>query len=200
MPKHYILPTHLRKEFARPIGELFTGSPEVAIPKVIYWLKQGYPSCFKDVNPLRCLKLICVGDVVSKAMIDNPILQPLLKICFVDDITQRGAEISWEHIPFHQITLENPKGAISEEAINFIRTVIHNTESHFVKVIGEEDLLVLPAVLEGDTTTIVFYGQPPLTDLDPPVPAGCVAIQVTPNIKERLRSLFAQFEVKENIL
>jgi uncharacterized protein (UPF0218 family) len=194
--KLYILPPDLRSSFAKPLGTLFPGLPEKSLPLAIDWISQIFPNIFQNPPNLNRLKLICVGDVISKAMIEHSLLHYYVKMCFVDELTQRGEKIAWGDTTYSQLEITNPRGAISSEVFTFIQTHINDSKQYLVKIIGEEDLLVLPAVLESDSTTLVFYGQPPSTDLKYSISAGCVGLQVTPQLQNTLKKLLNKFELK----
>jgi uncharacterized protein (UPF0218 family) len=197
MGKIYVLPRHLRMALAKPMGPHFAGAPEISLPKALQWLQGHYPDAFSPTGDISHLQIICVGDIISKAMIDHPILHKYLKMCFVDDLTQRGTVIDWQDSCFSRVTLKNPRGAIAEEIFEFIRSHNSSSEQFLVKIDGEEDLLVIPAVLLSPSSTVVFYGQPPMTDLNPPLVAGCVAIPVTIEIKTKLQAIFSEFAIED---
>jgi uncharacterized protein (UPF0218 family) len=189
------LPLSLRKDFAKPMGPLFEGDPTISLPKAIVWIRQKQP-CFLSTSPPR-LAVICVGDIISKGMLQNPILSPHLKFCFIDGETQRGTEIIAEKPAGMQtLTMKNPRGMVSDELIAFIKSKWQDTNQYLVQIDGEEDLLVIPAVLECDKS-LVFYGQPPTTDAGNAIPAGCVGLYSDPTLRKTLQSLFDQFEKLE---
>ena len=93
-------------------------------------------------------------------------------------------------------TLKNPRGLINKEIFQFLKETKKNSNQYLVKIIGEEDLLVLPAVLENENA-FIFYGQPPMTDLNPPIPSGCVGIYSSRKVIEKYNAIFAQFDIAE---
>jgi len=192
---YFKLNPSVRKLLAHPMGELFTGSPQESIPKAILWMLSIRPSLFSDLITDQSSRIICVGDVVSKYMLEHPQLGRIIKMCFVDGETQRGAKIHF-NLPDGMIqkTVLNPRGMINSDVINFIQKYSNDPVQYFVMVDGEEDLLVLPAILEAPEDTFVFYGQPPNTDADPPIPAGCVGIHVTVEMKKNYRKVLDRFD------
>ena len=56
---------------------------------------------------------------------------------------------------------------------------------------GEEDLLVLPLVLElpleENVKNFVFYGQPPITDSKHAIPEGIVLVDVNIEIQNKVK-------------
>ena len=90
-------------------------------------------------------------------------------------------------------TYYNPAGFINEEIFEFIKETINDDNQYLVVIDGEEDLLVIPAILESNNS-FIFYGQPPITDIIPPIPAGCVVIYNNSEIKQRMNELFEEME------
>ncbi len=183
------LPPNLRKTFNRPLGQLFQGSPAKSIPLLIQWLESN--------DLLQPLRIIAVGDVVSNGVITQPRLISTVKYCLIDGGTQREGILK-HHFPyqFRQIFMKNSPGTISGEFFEFFHITWHDTIQYIINIKGEEDLLVVPAVIECDNA-IVLYGQPPITDSGTTYPAGCVAIHATPSVQQEFRGYLAQFDRKE---
>ncbi len=189
------------RKFTSPedlMGVLFEGAPETSIPKAIQWIQSvdngiygplgsGLPSSKKPA-------IVCVGDVISQGMLSHPILSSCIKYCFIDGETQRGGKIVISASPkFKKIAFKNPRGLITDEIFQFIRTTRSNSDQYIVRIDGEEDLLVVPAVLETNNW-FIFYGQPPITDVGESIPAGCVGIYSSPLVKENFQAIFDQLE------
>lgn len=192
---YFKLNPSVRKLLAHPMGELFAGPPAESLPKAILWMHSIKPSLFSELLTDQSSTIICVGDVVSKSMMEHPQLGPIIKMCFVDGETQRGAKIQFKLLDgMIEKTIVNPRGMINSEVADFIRKNSKSPLQYLVMVDGEEDLLVLPAILEANEGTFVFYGQPPNTDADPPIPAGCVGIHVTAEMKENYRKVLDRFD------
>ncbi len=180
------------------MGELFEGAPEKSIPKAIQWIQSMsngiYASLGSDLLSSKKPAIVCVGDVISQGMLSHPILSSCIKYCFIDGETQRGGEIKLPVLPqFKEISFKNPRGLIAKEIFQFIRTTRSNSDQFLVRIEGEEDLLVVPAVLETDNW-FIFYGQPPVTDVGESIPAGCVGIYSSPLVKENFQAIFDQLE------
>lgn len=187
----YRLPHKLRTQLARPLGKHFIGNPLQTLPELKLWVS----SKIKELDLSNKLAVSCVGDVITKTFLQDENLQPLVKYCFIDGGTQRESRIELS-VPasFVKVSFLNPTGCISSEIFDFIKETMDNSSQYLVVIDGEEDLLVIPLILrlaEG----IIFYGQPPLTDLEPPVPAGCVGLIITPALQKRIQKLFNQFEI-----
>ncbi|MCF2139946.1 MAG: DUF359 domain-containing protein [Candidatus Lokiarchaeota archaeon] len=220
---YYKIPSTLREQLAQPIGHHFIGNLEQTDELIDKWIAQqiskhtlsstsisvplsnsnfsstqnfnSYSKYQQDLikNRPSFPIISCVGDVVSKTFIEKEYLRPYLKYCFIDGGTQRGKKIDITHYPnFKQRKFHNPAGCINDEIIDFIKKTRDDLHQYIVWIDGEEDLLVIPLILKINHG-LVFYGQPPLTDLDPQIPAGCVGIRITPQIQNKIEILFNQF-------
>ncbi|MFZ1549132.1 MAG: DUF359 domain-containing protein, partial [Microgenomates group bacterium] len=114
-------------------------------------------------------------------------------IKIVDFKTRRKALVmSEKNIIFD---VKNNSGTVDAKAANFISERIMKaikSETKFeVRVDGEEDLLVLPAVLCAPLESVIFYGQQKL---------GIVMIIVTEEIKQKMKALIRCFKVGESAL
>lgn len=191
----YKLKPSMRKEFAKPLGQLFIGDPDISFPKAIIWMKNQFSELFGDSTLEKPLLVIGVGDIVSKEIIQNKFLKPFVKYLFIDGETQRGRNrfIFPKLENMTNKTFYNPAGFINKEIFEFIKETIKDDNQYLVNINGEEDLLVIPAILES-INSFIFYGQPPITDVIPPISAGCVVIYNKYELKQRIKKLFEQME------
>jgi GTP-dependent dephospho-CoA kinase len=195
MGLHFRLNYDVRKLIAYPMGELFTGPPSVSLEKAILWMKSIRLDLFSSVKSKSSPKIICVGDVISKAVIEHPKLKELVKYCFIDGGTQRGNKIEiTTDLYFVKKEFHNPPGLINNQIFTFIKETLEDPLQYMINVIGEEDLLVLPAVLEANSSAFVFYGQPPVTDADFSIKAGCVGIHANPETRTRFKKVLDRFD------
>jgi len=187
----YQLPTELRGQLTRPLGCHFIGSPAQTLPHLIKWINAN----ISEFNQNPPLVISCVGDIISNTFVENEVLLHFVKYAFIDGGTQRDSDIDI-HCPasFLQISYHNPAGYINEEIFEFIKKTQGDSNQYLVSIEGEEDLLVIPLILNL-SKGMVFYGQPPVTDLQPPIPAGCVGLLITPHLKTQIQRLFDQFHV-----
>ena len=185
----------MRKEFSNPLGKLFKGDPEVSFPKAIKWMKDQFSDFLKVSSLEKSLLVIGVGDIVSKSIVQDNFLSPLVKYLFIDGETQRGRNrfLFPELKTLIKKAFKNPAGFINEDIFEFISETINDDNQYLVVIDGEEDLLVIPAILKSNNT-FIFYGQPPITDIIPPIPAGCVVIYNNPEVKQRVKKLFDKME------
>ena len=133
------LPQELRGIFKRPFGEVYKG--------------EGLKPAQEIKSRLKGEKVIVVGDVTLKNMLAVGV-KPSLAV--VDLKTKRSIEMPAVENVFEA---RNPPGTITRELWNKIHEAVEKDGS-VVLVEGEEDLAVLPCILEADWNTVVLYGQP----------------------------------------
>jgi len=113
---------------------------------------------FKDVvEKEEPPKIISVGDTVSKNLVKNNIL-PQLSI--VDNRVMRKSIKPVALGADETVTVENPPGTITEEALTAIQEAMESSRRVKIVVDGEEDLLTLIAVLHAPEDSFIVYGQP----------------------------------------
>lgn len=180
------IPKNKRNLFAQPLDTLISGSREETIPKV--------ENKFKKLEiENEKFDFYIVGDIVAKDFLANNFLRSHIKLCIIDEKTQRK-QIDVGNNDFFKttLTLKNPKGTISNKSWEILEKIIEDGETTLLKITeGEEDLLVLPLIsllpLKDEVTNYVFYGQPPITDSTHPIPEGIVIVRVTKKIKKTVK-------------
>ncbi|MGB9729079.1 MAG: GTP-dependent dephospho-CoA kinase family protein [Thermoprotei archaeon] len=112
----------------------------------------------KYLSELGLNRVILVGDRVSYNFI-NEGFSP--NIIIIDEREKRNnVDSRWVYNWANTIkNIKNPPGTISREALTVIKECI-NEDKCAIIVDGEEDLLVLPAILYSKDNTVVFYGLP----------------------------------------
>ena len=137
-------------------------------------------------------KIVTVGDVTTLNIITVGI-SPSLAI--IDKHAQRkpflGA-INWMvGSSVETKTIRNPSGCISYDALFHIKSGLEDTESSYLVIDGEEDLLTLPSVALSPLGSIVFYGQPN---------EGLVVIQVDDYIKNKSLEILKKIGFQDEFL
>ncbi len=179
------IPQDKRYEFAQPLDKLISGKREETLLKVEDIIK-NYIKSGLSIN------LYIVGDIVTKDFLANQFLKTFIKLCIIDEKTQRK-KIYIETENFEEIVeLENPKGTIQKESWSLLKNIIESKKKTLLKITkGEEDLLVLPIVLElpleENLKNFVFYGQPPITDARAIIPEGIVLVDVNLEIQNKVK-------------
>jgi uncharacterized protein (UPF0218 family) len=183
---HYKATEEIRHRFARPWGTLVPvvdGDKDQTAKKVFTLIQEKCSG--------KTPTIIAIGDVVTDSFCAAKIP---LQIAIIDGKTKRGF-FSGKTCAFEAFkTIKNPAGEITEEAWMVVKEVITKTISTLISVDGEEDLLVVPAVMEALKNTFILYGQPPTTDADPPIPEGVVFLEVTPQMKTKVKDLLKKFK------
>lgn len=172
--KKFILPEVLRQEFKKPIG------------KVIKNIKDT-----RKVIKNKTL-VIAVGDIISTNLFKTGIIP---EISVIDHKTRRGP-IGEEEKNFLKslkesaevLRAENQAGMIERRVVGVIRKAMRKylltEKKQVIAVDGEEDLLVIPAVLLSPLESLILYGQPD---------EGFVAVTVTEKKKREILRLFESF-------
>lgn len=165
-----IMPESMREELGKPLGKVLTAM---------------------DVKRLLRSETfrVTVGDIATKTFLDAG-TRPFLAIIdgkvgrkpfreVVDRLQSEKAS------PFKARAVKSGPGYISKEAVKAIRGGKGGgTHPRVLLIDGEEDLLVLPAVIHAPIGAVVYYGQPG---------EGLVEVVVTPAKKKEARALIAQF-------
>jgi len=159
--KTYFLPNELKEELRKVWGiPLFDGKKEV-LKKFQQFTKKK-----------KFKKVITVGDYCSLTLPSD------VKI-FDGRIKRKRVK----KLPKFSLKSSNPSGTIQKEVWPILKKAIENNENVFID--GEEDLLVIPAVLLSEKNTAVVYGFPE---------KGVCLIEVAPQIKKILKELLRKFD------
>ena len=131
------LPEHIRGEFRKPFGDL-------------------HPSIPSLLPLLRGHTVYTVGDVVTHNLIRAGVTPD---VAIIDGHTMRVPCTRAVTLPARYLKARNPAGTISDQLIHAIRDAVAHPPA-VVEVEGEEDLAVIPLVLEAPEGALVLYGQP----------------------------------------
>ncbi|MCD6229487.1 MAG: pantetheine-phosphate adenylyltransferase [Candidatus Diapherotrites archaeon] len=157
------LTNELRSSLKESIGHIIEGSEKEVTEK------------FKKIlSKTAYRKLICIGDEVSGAF-DG-------QVKVFDGRTARNK--AKNSLPF-TLELENPPASITEETWNVLEKAINSGKNESVFVHGEEDLLVIPAVILADKQDIIVYGLPG---------RGISYLFADKNTKEKCRGIFSKMK------
>ncbi len=166
------LPNSLRPHLVKPFGHIITGNDanlRIAAQKAVQHLTS-------QKNPL----CITIGDIVTTSLREVG-HRPTMAI-----IDYRSKRKTIGTRP--RIDTVNSPGSIDYRAVNVMSRSLRTTSTEQVTIIvnGEEDLLVLPAVMLAPLNAVVLYGQPNI---------GIVAVPVTERKKQQVRRILEQFEI-----
>jgi uncharacterized protein (UPF0218 family) len=187
------IPQDKRHLFTEPLDILIAGSREETLNQV--------ENIFRDyLKSIKTIKFYIVGDIVANDFLSNQFLKRFIKICIIDEKTQRdNISLKLEDYFEKTIELQNPEGTINKDCWNIFREIIKSEKRTLIKIIeGEEDLLILPLVLEipiiEGVKNFAFYGQPPITDSNFIIPEGIVIIDVDRDIQEKVKKVISIME------
>ncbi|MHB1901048.1 MAG: GTP-dependent dephospho-CoA kinase family protein [Cuniculiplasma sp.] len=127
--------------------------------------------------------LYAVGDYTCQLMDKNRI-EP--KIMVFDLLTKRG-ERTYPDRP-GSLVVENPQGVITGRLIKTIEEGINGNKNVKIRIIGEEDLAVLPIIFYAPVNSLVVYGIPD---------TGTGSIRVDEKVKKLTEEIIEKMEVKD---
>jgi GTP-dependent dephospho-CoA kinase len=133
----YALPDECRKYFRDPFGPLF---PDIAAA----------------MNVFAGRMIIAVGDVVTHNLVSAGILPD---VAVIDGSTMREPCERVVDLPVPEIGVSNPAGMLTGALIRAVEDAI-DAGPCLIRVDGEEDLAVVPAVRAAPDGACVLYGQP----------------------------------------
>ena len=161
------LPESLRDELKKPFGRLMECADIIRLIKA---------------EPSR---VVAIGDYVSTRLVEAGVSPSLI---IWDGQTRRSeagkADTSLLRSYAPPRRVKNPAAVITKAAWDAVSNSLGG-EKASILVDGEEDLLVVPAVLGSANGTRVVYGQPG---------EGAILIVVNPKIKSAFRSILSRFE------
>jgi uncharacterized protein (UPF0218 family) len=167
----YTITPQLRIKLKEPFGTLIQGAFEETMAKIKNLVDTEKPP-----------RIISVGDVVSRNLHRHSI-HPQLTI--IDNISLRDQAMPKEAAVEKTVKVKNPQGTITQEAISAIKEALAANEHTHIIVDGEEDLLVLIAVLYAPENAFVVYGQPH---------AGVVVVKVSAEKKFQAQQFLNQMK------
>jgi len=141
-----LLTRELRSLLKLPLGEVLTGNETETMKRLRSIVAKQKPP-----------RVICVGDRVSRNAMDAG---ETSWIKIVDGREMRRETGLQEFRGRRVFLVVNEQGTINYLAWEAVAEAIKH-ESSLVIVRGEEDLLVLPAIIEASENSIVAYGLPP---------------------------------------
>jgi uncharacterized protein (UPF0218 family) len=109
------------------------------------------------IQQLKPLKIVAVGDMVSKNMIEHSLP---VSIIVVDSKMLREKIKPIKSAAQTILRVKNPAGTLSRETWSVLEEALKQKQLTKVLVEGEEDLFTLVAVALAPDNTLVVYGQP----------------------------------------
>ena len=173
------IPPDVLAELKKPLGKLILDSDitERKIRKEIAGIKH---------------KIITVGDRSTERLISFDIYPDLAIIDGVERRQEKGTTLADRMLGLKakdvtRISCINPAGSITQEAITKIKFALSSEKNFILQVVGEEDLLTLPACYFAPSNSLVCYGQP----LE-----GLVLIKIDDSIRRKAKELMKSINNK----
>jgi GTP-dependent dephospho-CoA kinase len=157
------LPDNLREKLKKPLGNLIKDS-DVTRENV---LRNIHAGSF----------VITVGDATTEKLIKYGIM-PSLQI--VDGVEKRVKREMPSANVNTVLNCNNPPAEITMESVKTIKKAFQSPLPVRIAVTGEEDLLVLPAVVYAPKNSTVLYGQPN---------EGLVIVPIDDNVRSKAQSI-----------
>jgi len=180
----YKLPNNLRNSLRDPIGQIFTGKPSDSAKKAIDY-----------INKLGKGFTVAIGDVCTKSLLEQEFYP---NVIVFDETTRRRKDISINLSSYQIRNAINPKEWILQSAWTVIQQSIAFSTSNncriAVRIDGEEDLLIIPAIISLPIGSVVVYGQPPINSEE-----GIVVVSISSSLKDKVTNLLKKFEYHEEL-
>ena len=163
------LPEKLREELKIPLGHLVLE---------IDATKENIKKHLKHNS-----YIITVGDRTTEKMIEFGLI-PSLQIIDGQEKRSKRNVLSENNVSTF-LTCKNPAAEITPQSIDTIKKAFTMASPVRIRVLGEEDLLVIPVCIYAPENSIVMYGQPN---------EGLVIVEITPEIRNKTQKLIELME------
>ncbi|MDP6155273.1 MAG: DUF359 domain-containing protein [Candidatus Thermoplasmatota archaeon] len=144
----YILSENLRNEYKRLFGTLIREPTRASLKKAI-----------RDRNPV-----ICVGDMVTYTLIKFDIRMDLAVVDYKTCREDFAHAKTIRSMTPNRKKIINDPATISNEAYETVKKIMEGKfpldPTLLIEVEGEEDLLLMPAVVHAPENAVLFYGEP----------------------------------------
>lgn len=166
--KTLFLPASLREELRKPLGTVFKRTGEI-----IKFSKAEKP-----------IMTIAVGDIIALELEKKGFI-PDVKI--IDFRSRRRTLFYKDSLP-EGLSLINKQGTINTQSVKAINSAIKkflsNKKPQTVVVVGEEDLLALPAIMLSPLNSLILYGHWKL---------GVIGVKITEGAKKIASKIINKF-------
>jgi len=149
-----------------------------------HFFKEPFGRLFSDISEvtphITGRTIYTVGDVVTHNLFKHGFVPT---VAIVDGHTMRSPCRKNPPVTGRHIRVKNPAGSLTDELVAGIRDAIQDPPAT-IDVTGEEDLAVIPLVIEAPPGSVVLYGQPH---------RGVVLCPVDTRAKEKAVKLLSHF-------
>jgi len=164
LTEKFVIPYDIREQLKIPWGNIIELTDKT--------LKNFNPESLISVGDVSTLTLHKLGIKPSLSILDF-IVERKKKFSSIQELGFSGKEVT--------ITIDNKPGTINGDLFEIISKSIKSARKHFIiKINGEEDLAVLPAILVAPLCWGIVYGQPK---------KGLVFLYITEELKKRAYSI-----------
>ncbi len=179
------LPKELKERLRKPLGKIFCGSESDILETgslLINYIKKYQPKI-----------LIIVGDIISYSLIKNNLIPSITIVDFHSKRKAINEEIKkFINYDFHFQVINQPS-TLSKNTVKTIQNVVKEflTKKRNQKIFveGEEDLLVLPAIIFSPLKCLIVYGH---------WQYGAIVVEVNEKIKDKVIRLLRKFKRRRN--
>jgi uncharacterized protein (UPF0218 family) len=175
MTIEYRITPSLRIKLKEPFGILIEGTPEQTIATLKELVLERQPT-----------RIVSVGDVVSRNL-HKAGIHPQLTI--IDNVSLRDQIMPEDAVVEKTVRVKNPAGTITKQAETAVKEALKSNLHTHIVVDGEEDLLVVVAVLHAPLGGFVVYGQPYL---------GVVVVEVSEEKKAQVRGFLNEMKASKS--
>lgn len=164
---NYRLTPDLRKELKKPFGRMVSDEEMLALSKKKSMVVVGDASAYFLLKNRRFPRMAITDGKVMRKEISEEV---------------RKVIDSWDA---DEYKVENPPSQITEGLQEAIKEHINNN-STLIRVDGEEDLAVIPCILNSPLGTLIVYGQPK---------KSMVVVEVTGEMRRKASEILNRMEV-----
>lgn len=180
--KRWVLPKSLRPVLREPLGEVFTG--QVSEKKAV--VKRIIDTIEKSDPPM----VFAIGDIIAESLKEAGYLSSIEVIDLRSRRKALNEDRKWKIESRKLRRYCNRAGTIEVSAVRRLKSLcgvyLRNNTPQSLVINGEEDLMVLPAILVAPLSSIVLYGQYGL---------GVVGVKVTEEKKAEVLKLVSRFNL-----
>lgn len=170
----YLLPKEVRNSLKKPLGDMM--------------------DLDQDINSLNTPFLITVGDITTQKFLARNKVPNLAIVDFI--VERKKAFNSLDELGFlggeAVYTVHSPSSKITSEIFDVLEHIFsgeNRQTKSVIRVIGEEDLAVIPVILFAPLGAVICYGQPG---------KGTVMVRVDEELKQSIKELLLRFKIAKN--
>jgi uncharacterized protein (UPF0218 family) len=162
-----LLPEDKRIHFKRPFGVV-------------------YPDVQSILGKIEGKIIFSVGDVVTYHLIKSGVIPA---VAIIDGHTMREPFVHAPPSGFNRtVKAKNPPGTLTSPLLNALKQGVAD-KGTLIEIEGEEDLAVIPLVIEAPLGGVILYGQPG---------EGVVLCEITVAAKKKAREMLGYFIETKN--